>query len=75
MIKSGERYAQQARSKSPLMYQWYDTEYLGAAHGLTGIVYLLLSVRCNALQQYVNLVFRSSRTHRSFIYNPMLHLI
>ena len=44
MIQSGERYARQRGSSSPLLYQWYDTEYLGAAHGLTGIVYLLLKV-------------------------------
>ena len=23
-------------SKSPLMYSYYETQYLGAAHGLTG---------------------------------------
>ncbi|CAF5211331.1 unnamed protein product, partial [Rotaria magnacalcarata] len=26
------------------MYQWYKTEYLGAAHGLSGIVHRLLKV-------------------------------
>lgn len=45
MIKSGEKYARDTRSKSPLMYQWYNEEYLGAAHGVTGIVYLLLKVK------------------------------
>lgn len=44
MIQSGERYAQQRGSSSPLLYRWCNTEYLGAAHGLTGIVYLLLKV-------------------------------
>ena len=27
----------------PLMYSFAETQYLGAAHGLTGIIYLLLS--------------------------------
>lgn len=29
---------------SPLMYTWHDKHYLGAAHGLTGILTLLLQV-------------------------------
>ena len=45
MIKSGEKYAQQTRSQSPLMYKWHDSEYMGAAHGVSGIVYLLLKVK------------------------------
>ncbi|CAF1337514.1 unnamed protein product, partial [Didymodactylos carnosus] len=44
MIKSGEKYARHINSKSPLMYQWHDEEYLGAAHGVSGIIYLLLKV-------------------------------
>ena len=31
-------------SRCPLMYQYYGTEYLGAAHGLTGILQMLISV-------------------------------
>jgi hypothetical protein len=31
-------------SPSPLMYQWHKKRYLGAAHGLTGILYMLLQV-------------------------------
>lgn len=45
MIKSGERYAGETGSSSPLMYKWHDSEYMGAAHGVSGIVYLLLKVR------------------------------
>ncbi|CAF0937397.1 unnamed protein product [Rotaria sordida] len=44
MIKSGEKYARQTGSTSPLMYQWHDSEYLGAAHGVSGIIYLLLKI-------------------------------
>ncbi|XP_014674670.1 PREDICTED: lanC-like protein 1 [Priapulus caudatus] len=29
-------------SKSPLMYQWHDKQYLGAAHGISGILYVLM---------------------------------
>lgn len=30
------------RSKYPLMYKWYGTRYWGAAHGLSGIMYVLM---------------------------------
>jgi len=29
----------------PLMYQWHDSYYLGAAHGLSGIIYILLQAK------------------------------
>ncbi|CAI5501504.1 unnamed protein product [Closterium sp. Naga37s-1] len=29
----------------PLMYEWYDTRYLGAAHGVAGIAHMLLLLR------------------------------
>lgn len=27
------------------MFQWHDSQYLGAAHGISGIIYLLLQAR------------------------------
>lgn len=27
------------------MYQWHESYYLGAAHGISGILYLLLQVK------------------------------
>lgn len=32
------------KSESPLLWQWHDKIYLGAAHGVAGILYLLLQV-------------------------------
>ena len=43
MIECGRQYSRKNRSPCPLMYQYYKTEYLGAAHGLAGILQLLLS--------------------------------
>ncbi|XP_021933931.1 lanC-like protein 3 isoform X2 [Zootermopsis nevadensis] len=43
VIESGRNYARRHRSPCPLMYSYYDTEYLGAAHGLSGILQMLLS--------------------------------
>ncbi|XP_014482448.1 PREDICTED: lanC-like protein 1 isoform X2 [Dinoponera quadriceps] len=45
IINSGRMYASANHCQSPLMYSWHETEYLGAAHGLAGILYLLLQAR------------------------------
>ena len=44
MVDCGRQYSQKTKSASPLMYQYYKTEYLGAAHGLAGILQVLLSI-------------------------------
>lgn len=31
--------------RCPLMFAWHDTKYLGAAHGVTGILYMLMHCR------------------------------
>ena len=43
IIKSGENYSKANKSSSPLMYAYYGTESVGAAHGLSGILQELLS--------------------------------
>lgn len=45
ILKCGKKEAKQGKFKFPLMYQWHDSYYLGAAHGLSGIIYLLLQAR------------------------------
>ncbi|CAI7909081.1 unnamed protein product [Closterium sp. NIES-53] len=35
----------------PLMYEWYDTRYLGAAHGVAGIAHVLLLLRREELEE------------------------
>jgi len=44
MLESGVKYSQKVKSPCPLMYQYYKTEYLGAAHGVCGILQAFLSV-------------------------------
>jgi len=44
MITCGQEYSTRTGSPSPLMYAYHDTEYLGAGHGLAGILQMLLSV-------------------------------
>ncbi|XP_033221745.1 lanC-like protein 3 homolog isoform X1 [Belonocnema kinseyi] len=43
-VQSGKSYAQKNSSPCPLMYSYYDTEYLGAAHGLSAILQVLIQV-------------------------------
>ena len=38
IIESGRAYSRRKRSQSPLMFAYYETEYLGAAHGLCAIL-------------------------------------
>ena len=45
IISSGKKLAERERSECPLMYEWHEKAYLGAAHGLVGIFYTLLLVR------------------------------
>ncbi len=42
MLESGRKYSQAKKSPCPLMYSYYDTEYLGAGHGMVGILLGLL---------------------------------
>ncbi|XP_006639191.2 lanC-like protein 3 [Lepisosteus oculatus] len=43
IIESGKQYARKKRKPFSLMYSYYGTEYLGAAHGLSSILQMLLS--------------------------------
>ncbi|XP_030916053.1 lanC-like protein 3 [Geospiza fortis] len=43
ILESGKQYAVKKRKPVPLMYSYYGTEYLGAAHGLSSILQMLLS--------------------------------
>nr|XP_023019733.1 lanC-like protein 3 homolog [Leptinotarsa decemlineata] len=44
ILKSGRTYAKRHQSPCPLMYAYYQVEYLGAAHGLCSILQALISV-------------------------------
>ncbi|CAL4085812.1 unnamed protein product [Meganyctiphanes norvegica] len=42
ILKSGKR---KAFKNCPLMYEWHEKKYLGAAHGMCGILFMLLQVK------------------------------
>ena len=44
MVQVGRAYSSSTTSPCPLMYSWYDSEYLGAAHGLSAILLAFLCV-------------------------------
>lgn len=45
IIKQGRSYAIEGKFKCPLMWKWHKREYIGAAHGITGIIFTLLHVK------------------------------
>lgn len=44
IVESGRDYAKRQNRPCPLMYHYFNTEYLGAAHGISLILQMLLSV-------------------------------
>lgn len=44
IIESGRSYAHRKKKKVSLMYQYHGREYLGAAHGISAILFSLLTV-------------------------------
>ncbi|KAK3578740.1 hypothetical protein CHS0354_010121 [Potamilus streckersoni] len=50
VLDSGRNLAQVDRSRAPLMYMWHEKYYLGAAHGLAGIFYMLMQVSDPSVQ-------------------------
>ncbi|XP_022086481.1 lanC-like protein 2 isoform X2 [Acanthaster planci] len=54
MIHSGESLSKREGSKSPLMYAWHEKKYIGAAHGLSGILCLLMQVTTPYAQEHLH---------------------
>ena len=53
ILKSGEALAKREKCSHPLMYEWHEKAYLGAAHGLAGIYFMLLQVQVPSLQDRI----------------------
>ena len=49
--------ARQERSDFPLMYEWHEKKYFGAAHGLAGIFYMLMQYVQNKPDVRLFLIF------------------
>ncbi|EDO42198.1 predicted protein [Nematostella vectensis] len=57
VVSSGLNLAKHLRHQSPLMYAWHGKHYLGAAHGIVGILYMLLqAVSCPSVQSNLSTI-------------------
>ena len=45
IIKNGIKYAKRTKRKVPMWWEWHDKEYIGAAHGICGILFVLLAAK------------------------------
>lgn len=66
IISSGKSFAEQLQQTGctvpPLMFEWHEQKYLGPAHGMAGIIYLLLQV---------NIISSYKVPNSRFTLNPM----
>jgi hypothetical protein len=54
IIQQGMEVAEQSETGVPLMWEWMNTYYLGAAHGVIGILYTLLCCQESELEEASN---------------------
>ncbi|XP_041479094.1 lanC-like protein 2 isoform X1 [Lytechinus variegatus] len=45
ILDSGQKLARKEKSSSPLLFEWHEKKYIGAAHGMAGILTLLMQVK------------------------------
>ncbi|XP_077883773.1 lanC-like protein 2 [Ictidomys tridecemlineatus] len=55
IIESGKTLSREERKtdRCPLLYQWHRKQYVGAAHGMSGIYYMLMQVNNKILKDYL----------------------
>lgn len=60
ILNCGEKLAKHLKidDECPLMYEWHDTKYLGAAHGISGIIYLLLQAKDYLSEEELNTLIK-----------------
>jgi len=73
IIELGRALSRSQRSNSPLMYEWHDKKYLGAAHGLVGILHTLLVV-CISYQLVTYLLFMAAKCKAIIFYRWFLKI-
>ncbi|XP_076266450.1 glutathione S-transferase LANCL1-like [Rhynchophorus ferrugineus] len=56
ILSCGENLARHLKMEKecPLMFEWHESKYLGAAHGISGIIYLLLQAKEYLLEGELN---------------------
>ncbi|ESO83348.1 hypothetical protein LOTGIDRAFT_179770 [Lottia gigantea] len=53
IIEMGRKAAEEEKSHTPLVFTWHDKHYLGAAHGMVGIIFMLLQLDKQLLEPYL----------------------
>lgn len=79
ILDSGRAGAKKWGASAPLMYRWHEKHYLGAAHGLVGILFVLLQHRWIFLDIFLPLehviVRKSCSYSRSFMSDESLQTV
>ncbi|XP_077978325.1 lanC-like protein 2 [Glandiceps talaboti] len=60
ILASGRSLAREQNCRSPLMYMWHEKYYIGAAHGMSGILYLLMQVDLPGVKEYYDSLIKPS---------------
>ncbi|XP_061571439.1 glutathione S-transferase LANCL1 [Cololabis saira] len=65
MLISGDHLSKKLRvqNQTPLMYEWYQEFYVGAAHGLAGIYYFLMQPGFVSAEEHVHRLVKPSVDH------------
>lgn len=66
ILESGKNLSREEKKteRCPLLYEWHKKQYVGAAHGLAGIYYMLMQVRgglkhSNSINLFIQLLISS----------------
>lgn len=60
IIDSGKALSKKESSRSPLLYTWHGKHYIGAAHGMSGIYYILMQVKSSCVTDHLQTLIRPS---------------
>ncbi|XP_044285661.1 lanC-like protein 2 isoform X2 [Varanus komodoensis] len=62
IIESGKNFSREERKteRCPLLYQWHRKQYVGAAHGVSGIYYMLMQPASNVDQEILTELVKPS---------------
>ena len=60
ILRRGEEFSKRVGSELPLMYEWHEKQYIGAAHGVAGILFMLLQAKEFLTEEELNRLVKPS---------------
>lgn len=60
ILANGVTFSQRTNSPLPITYEWHDKEYVAPAHGVSGILFMLLQCRNFITEEDVNKLIKPS---------------